>query len=62
MSKFSLASILCIPLVISVVCLPLSSLFIFRVLFPLKNFLSFGEDEMLQDPTISSLLLSYAKA
>jgi hypothetical protein len=31
------------------------------MLFPLKNFLSFREDEMLQDPTISFLLPSYVK-
>jgi hypothetical protein len=29
---------------------------------PSKSFLSFGEDEMLQDPTISFLLTSYAEA
>jgi hypothetical protein len=29
---------------------------------PLRNFLSFGEDEILQDLTISFLLPSYAEA
>jgi hypothetical protein len=31
------------------------------VLSPEKSFLSFGEDEMLQNPTISFLLPSYAE-
>jgi hypothetical protein len=31
------------------------------VLSPPRNFLSFGEDEMLQDPAIFFLLPSYAK-
>jgi len=32
------------------------------VLFPPKSFLSFEEDEMLRDPTISFLLPSYVEA
>jgi len=39
-----------------------SSLFICKVFFPPKSFLSFGEDEMLWDPTISFLLPSYVEA
>jgi hypothetical protein len=31
------------------------------MLFPWRNFLSFGENEMLWDPTISFLLPSYAE-
>jgi hypothetical protein len=37
-------------------------IFIWRVSSPSKSFLSFREDEMLQDPTISFLLTSYAEA
>jgi hypothetical protein len=32
------------------------------MLFPMKNFFLFREDEMLQDPSITFLLPSYAKA
>ncbi len=43
-------------------CCMCHTLFIWRVSSPSKSFLSFGEDEMLQDPTISFLLTSYAEA
>jgi hypothetical protein len=45
-----------------VICFTLSSLFICKMLYPPRNLLSFGEDEMFQDPTIFFLLPSYVKA
>jgi hypothetical protein len=43
-------------------CMPhMSFLFICIMLFPMKSFFLFGEDEMLQDPFITFMLLSYAK-
>jgi hypothetical protein len=43
-------------------CCKRHTLFIWKMSSPSKSFLSFGEDEMLQDPTISFLLTSYAEA
>jgi hypothetical protein len=56
-----LTLILCIPSNLSNVCFTLSSLFIYKSLFPPRSLLLFGEDEMPQDPSINFLLPSYAK-